>query len=109
MGCYYDDIPIGKEHAITRAELAALWGVSDRKVRRIIAELRSEDNGDGFVIVAFSSRKGYYKTNDIREIRHFHFETTKRARNTFAPLRKSRRILRNQGGNNNARQVGWIE
>jgi hypothetical protein len=107
MGCYYDDIPIGKEHAITRAELADLWGVSDRKVRQIIADLRAEDNGDGYVIVAFSSRRGYYRTNDIREIKHFHFETTKRARNTFAPLRKSRRILRNTEGNNDERQVRW--
>ena len=84
----YNDIPIGKENAITRAELARLWGVSDRKARLIIAELRAEDNGDGFVIVAFSSGKGYFRTNDVREIRRFHREMSKRARRTFAPLKR---------------------
>lgn len=106
MGCY-DDIPIGRDNAITRAELAALWGVSDRKARQIIANLRAEDNGDGFMIVAFSSRRGYYRTNDVREIKHFHHEMTKRAQNTFAPLRKSRRILRKAEGNNNDHQIRW--
>ena len=29
-----NDIPIGAENAITRTELAAIWGVSDREARR---------------------------------------------------------------------------
>ena len=94
MNEYYKDIPIGRENAITRAELAKKWGVSDRIARHIVAKLRAEDNGDGFVIVAFSSRRGYYRTNDIREIRRFKHETIKRARNTFAPLKKVRRVLK---------------
>lgn len=102
----YNDIPIGRRNAITRAELAEKWGVSDRMARRLIAELRAEDNGDGYVIVAFSSGKGYFRTDDLREIRRFHRETSKRARKTFAPLKKARRILRNADDDNNNKQVG---
>lgn len=90
----YEDIPIGKENAITRRELALKWGVSDRLARHIIAKMRAEDNGDNFVIVAFSSRKGYYRTNDPKEIRRFEREMSKRARNTFARLKKARRVLK---------------
>lgn len=89
----YEDIPIGKDNAITRAELAQKWGVSDRKARRMIAELRYEDNGDDYVIVAYSSGSGYYRTNDEGEIDHFVKEMSKRARKTFLPLKKARRVL----------------
>ena len=90
----YEDIPIGRDNAITRAELAKQWGVSDRLARHMIAKLRAEDNGDGYIIVAFSSRKGYYRTNNAAEILHFKREMGKRARNTFAPMKKVRRVLR---------------
>ena len=94
----YSDIPIGKEHAITRQELAKKWKVTDREARRIIAELRAQDNGDDYIIVAFSSGKGYYRTNDREKIEHFRNEMSKRARNTFAPLKKVNRILRTVEG-----------
>ena len=35
-----EHIPVGRENAITRAELAALWGMSDRDVRETIATMR---------------------------------------------------------------------
>lgn len=94
----YLDIPIGKEHAITRQELAKKWKVTDREARRFIAELRAQDNGDDYIIVAFSSGKGYYRTNDREKIEHFRNEMSKRARNTFAPLKKVNRILRTVEG-----------
>ena len=92
-----EDIPIGgEENAITRRELAKLWGCTDRMARRYIAELRAEDNGDDYIIMSKSSGKGYYRTNDPDEIEHFVRETTKRAKNTFRPLRKARRLLKEQ-------------
>lgn len=91
---YYKSIPIGRNNAITRKELALRWGVSDRLARRIVAKLRAEDNGDDYVIVAYSSRKGYFRTNQKEDIEHFEREICKRARNTFAPLKKARRVLR---------------
>ena len=89
------DIPIGAENAITRAELARKWGVSDREARRIVAALRADDNGDGYVIVSHSRGgvHGYYRTNDTDTIRRYVNEVHSRARNTFLPLRKARRVL----------------
>lgn len=94
---YYDDIPIGKENSITRAKLAKKWGVDDRTVRYRIASLRSQDNGDDLIIVSHSRGgvNGYWRTNDPEEIRHFFNETKKRAINTFKPLKKMRRVLKN--------------
>jgi hypothetical protein len=93
----YFDIPIGRESSISRKTLAALWGVNDRKARAIVAALRADDNGDGYVIVSHSSGKGYYRTSNPDEIEHFIRETTKRAANTFGLLKKARRILRSSG------------
>ena len=89
------DIPIGGENAITRAELARKWGVSDRVARRRIAALRADDNGDGYVIVSHSRGgvHGYYRTNDTEAIRRYANEVNSRAVNTFLPLRKARRVL----------------
>lgn len=88
------DIPIGEENAITRKQLAQIWRCSDRMARRYISELRAEDNGDEFVIVSHSSGKGYYRTADQAKIQHFVNEMSKRARNTFRPLKKARRLLK---------------
>ena len=89
------DIPIGAENAISRAELARKWGVSDREARRRIADLRADDNGDGYVIVSHSRGgvHGYYRTNDTETIQRYTNEVHRRAVNTFLPLRKARRVL----------------
>lgn len=91
------DIPIGAENAISRAELARKWGVNDRTARERIAALRADDNGDGYVIVSHSRGgvHGYYRTNDTETIRRYVNEVHSRARNTFLPLRKARRVLIN--------------
>ena len=95
----YEDIPIGAENAVSREELARLWKCSDRMVRRFIADLRAEDNGDGFNIVSHSAKKGYYRTDDLKTIRWFLNEQSKRARNTFKPLKKARRVLKERESN----------
>lgn len=93
---YENDIPVGKENAVTRAQLAKKWGVDDRTVRYRIAAMRAEDNGDDYIIVSHSRGgvKGYYRTDNPEEIRHFFMETKKRAINTFKPLKKMRRVLK---------------
>lgn len=93
-----EDIPIGAENAISRRELARKWNTSDRAVREIIAQLREQDNGDRYVIVSHSGgRGGYYRTDDPILIRHYYNETMNRARSTFKPLKKVRRVLREAG------------
>ena len=89
------DIPIGRENAISRAALATKWGCSDRMVRHYIAELRCIED-ERYVIVSYSNGGvcGYYRTDNPEEIDHFLREMTKRARNTFRPLRQARRVLK---------------
>lgn len=88
------DIPVGRENAITREQLKRKWNCSDRIMRRYIADLRAQDDGDDYVIVSYSSGKGYYRTDNPDEIRHFINEQSKRARSTCRPLAKARRVLK---------------
>lgn len=87
-----DDIPIGSDNAITRKNLAAIWNVSDRMARRIVAELRAIDDGTDYVIVSVSRGRGYYRTQNICEINHFMNEMRKRIRNTYKAIRVAQRI-----------------
>lgn len=96
---YYNDLPIGKKNAVTKEQLQCKWNMSERAVRKIISDLRAMDIEDDYVIVSLSTGKGYYKTNDIGEIRAFRKEVTNRGRHTFKPLRKVNRILAMQSTN----------
>lgn len=74
-----------------------IWGVStERQVRLIIAELRAQDNGDDYVIISLSNKKGFWRSNDPEEIQTFKRELMNRAQHTFRPLKKINRIL--EGG-----------
>lgn len=77
-----EDIPIGRENAISRKNLAAFWGVNDRTARQIVSELRTIDDGTDYVIVSISRFSGYYRTNNPDEIDHFRNEMVKRIRST---------------------------
>lgn len=88
------DIPIGRENAITRAELAVAWECSDREARRMIAELRSAPGNDGYAILSTStSPSGYWRSNDPEEISRFIRETEARAKNVFLSLKDAKRVL----------------
>lgn len=93
---YWSDIPIGKENAITYPELCAKWGMSERAVRATLHDLSYLDNEDKYILIRSSFGKGFYKTDDIAEIEKYKRECTNRARRTFAPLRKIRRVLKEQ-------------
>lgn len=90
---YYNDIPVGKENAATKEALMKSWGMSERETRRIIRELRLKDFDDNYIIVSRSCGRGYYKTNDLKEIEEYKKEVLNRGRHTFAPLTKVNRIL----------------
>ncbi|MGN0695060.1 MAG: hypothetical protein ACI4LK_09170 [Lentihominibacter sp.] len=90
----YNSIPVGRDSAVTREELGKRWGLrSERAMRDIIARLRAIDNGDNYVIVSLSQNRGYYRTDNLKEIMAYKKETTNRARHTFSPLKKVNRIL----------------
>lgn len=92
---YYNDIPIGKENAITYAELCFLWGKHIRSVREILEKLSYYDNGDNYILIRSSKNKGFYKTDDISDIMSYKKEYTHKAISNFAPSKKVNRVLKN--------------
>lgn len=90
-----EHIPIGRENAITRAELAALWGMSDRDVRETIATMRAQPTDDPYAIISSSSSgtPGYWRSNSFYELEQYVRETGARARNTLKAASDARRVL----------------
>lgn len=98
---YWASIPIGKENAITYADLMRMWGINKRGVRFKLHQLSQQDNGDGLVLIRSSKLRGFYRTDNREEIEAYRQEVYNRARHTFAPFRKIDRIL----GHNEAQLV----
>ncbi len=89
-----EHIPIGRENAITRDQLSRLTGLSDREVRRQIAELRAEDTDDDLVIASSSRRgRGYFLTDKPDEIKAFIAEMLKRIRMVYRAIKVARKKL----------------
>ncbi len=63
----YSLIPLGKDNAISRELLRAYTDMSDRKIRKIIHELRI----NGRVICSDSSCKGYWRPTKRKEVEEF--------------------------------------
>ena len=90
-----NDIPLGRQNAISRKALAKMWKCSERDVRRFVANLRRVPGGDGCAILSTSSTSpvGYWRSDNPAEIQAFILETENRARHTFLSLRDARRVL----------------
>lgn len=58
-------IPVGRENAISRKRLAAITGMSDRKVRACISEARER----GTAICANTVTGGYYMAESEADVR----------------------------------------
>lgn len=84
-----DYIPYGKENAITRSELVFKIGLSDRKVRNLIADARRET-----VIINLQDGGGYYIPTDRAEIERYLKQETHRAKSIFYRLKSARRALK---------------
>lgn len=96
---YWKQIPIGKENAITRPELVALWGMDDRAARKVLHELSHYDNGDDYILIRSSKNKGFFKTSDPVEIESYRKECINKGRSHFAPLRKINRVVASMDAN----------
>lgn len=90
---YWRCIPVGKENAITYPQLEQRWSMSERQVRKMLAELSSFDNGDNYILIRSSVGRGFYLTDDPAEIMAYKRECKSRATKTFAPLKKINRVL----------------
>ena len=93
LEAYWNDIPNGKNNAVTYSILKMWWNTNEREVRRILHELSSFDNGDNYVLIRSGKSKGFYKTDDQKEIELYKRECLNKGRSVFAPVKKINRIL----------------
>ena len=93
INAYWDDIPIGKENAATYAELCCKWDCTERAARAVLHELSLYDSGDDYILIRSSACKGFYKTDDIKEITAYRRECINKGRSIFAPIKKINRVL----------------
>lgn len=90
---YWNEIPIGRQNAISYVELEALWGISERKVRDVLHQLTIYDNGDDYVLIRSSRGKGFYRTSEKEIIEKYKQECLRKGKSLFAPVAKINRIL----------------
>ena len=93
LDVYWSELPIGKENAVSYAELCAMWVKDERAVRKILHDLSGYDNGDNYILIRSSSCKGFYKTDDEDDIAAYRRECLNRGRRVFTPLKKINRVL----------------
>lgn len=106
---FWNDLPTGKEKAVTYNDLCWMWNTDKRQVRRILHELSTLDNGDDFVLIRSGKSRGFYKTDNREEIEAYRKECLNKGKSVFAPVKKCNRILGEGGGQielfNNLRAV----
>lgn len=94
---YWNDIPVGKENAVSYNTLCILWGVGKRKVRAILHDLSLYDSGDNYILIRSSKDGGgFYKTDDLEELKAYKKECLNKGRSNFAPVKKINRVLNSQ-------------
>ena len=89
-----EHIPVGRDNAVTRQRLCDITGLNDREVRRQISELRARDDDSNLVIVSVSNGRGYFRSNNPDDIRHFIAEMQKRNRMVYQAIKIAKRTLK---------------
>lgn len=91
----YDLIPIGAAHAISRRELAALTGLSDRQLRCRIAQ---ERKAGALILSTTEGGGGYYRAASADELRRYVLSMRSRSRETLAVIRAAEQAVEQIGG-----------
>ena len=83
----------GKDNAVTRAQLCAITGMTDRDVRKHIEQLRRV----GHIIINNQDGKGYYISDDIDKIEKQYKQNKNRALSILVNQKFLRAKLRAAG------------
>ncbi len=83
-----DAIPEGRENAITQSELAELFCVPERDIRRAIQDARK----DGFLILS-STHDGYYYSNRVEDVSESYRLLQSHIRSLKISIRPAKRFL----------------
>ena len=93
----WEQIPIGRENAFDYIGLCSLWSTDKRSVRAILHELQCYDSGDNYILIRSSRGKGFYKTDNIDEIKAYKKECLSKGKSILAPIAKMNRVIGQQG------------
>lgn len=83
-------IPFGRENAIRRDELAARMGMTDRNMRRTISRAKRK----GLVIINDQGGDGYYRSEDLKDLRRQLRQTHSRALSILAQEKSLKERIR---------------
>lgn len=83
------NIPVGRENAISREDLARKMGVGDRTMREKISEARRA----GLLIMNRQDGRGYYRSNNVSELKDQLTQTHNRALTLLAQEKFLRRRI----------------
>lgn len=89
----FNDLPTGKENAISSTQLMARYNINDVRLLRKYVE---QERKDGALILSCS--KGYYKSNNREDVKEFVNLMEKRAKSTMYVLRSARAFLKDVDG-----------
>ena len=92
---FYRSIPIGKDCAVSRAQLCRMWNMGDRSVRLTVAEIRDKAKALNleYFIVSDSQGKGYWRTKDRTEISEFNNQMMSRVKSIAATVKCAKAFL----------------
>lgn len=90
---FWDDIPTEKTNAVTYEELKHMWNMNERNIRTILHELSCFDNGDNYILIRSGKNAGFYKTDNMQEIKAYKQECLNKGRSLFAPIKKINRVI----------------
>lgn len=93
----WNDLPVGKENAVTYFALMRRWDMNERKVRNMLHELSLYDNGDNYILIRSGGGRGFFKTDEAKEIQAYKRECLNKGRSIFAPIKKINRVLMTEG------------
>lgn len=91
-------VPYGKENAVSRAELCKLTGYDDRRIRDEIKKANNMLEEQNEAIISSSGKRGYWRTNDIKELEEYERECRNRCRKIAENLMPVVRILCRETG-----------
>ena len=91
----FDLLPIGAARAISRRELAALTGLSDRQLRYKISQ---ERKAGALILSTTEGGGGYYRAARADELRRYVRSMRSRSRETLAVIRAAEQAVEQIGG-----------
>lgn len=83
-------IGTGRENAVTREALVRKTGLSDRKVRKLIAEARRE----GEIIINAQDGAGYYRSDELGDLKRQYKSNHNRAMRILVQQKYLRRRIK---------------